>query len=80
VTARKDDVPAAVQAAIVNVAGLNSSSAGGGSIQTTLADANSELLVTSAVGFAGVLARTRQRDADKSRRPLRCDVAEASRT
>jgi hypothetical protein len=35
VTARKDDAPAAVQAAIVNVAGLNSSSAGGGLIQTT---------------------------------------------
>ena len=34
VTARKDDA-AAVQAAIVNVAGLNSSSAGGGLIQTT---------------------------------------------
>jgi hypothetical protein len=35
VTASKDDAPAAVQAAIVNVAGLNSSSAGGGLIQTT---------------------------------------------
>jgi len=35
VTARKDDAPAAVQAAIVNVVGLNSSSAGGGLIQTT---------------------------------------------
>ncbi len=33
-TGRKDDVPAAVQAAFVNVAGLNSSSAGGGFIQT----------------------------------------------
>jgi len=35
VIARKDDAPAAPQAAIVNVAGLNSSSAGGGLIQTT---------------------------------------------
>jgi len=35
VTARKDDAPADVQAAVVNVAGLNSSSAGGGLIQTT---------------------------------------------
>jgi len=35
VTARKDDAPAAVQAAIVNVAGLNSSPAGDGLIQTT---------------------------------------------
>ena len=35
VTAKKDDASAAVQAAIVNVAGLNSSSAGGGLIQTT---------------------------------------------
>jgi len=35
VTAKKDDAPAAVQAAIVNVAGLNLSSAGGGLIQTT---------------------------------------------
>jgi len=35
VAARKDDAPAAVQAAIVNVAGLNSSSPGGGLIQTT---------------------------------------------
>jgi hypothetical protein len=35
VTARKDDAPAAVQAAIVNVAGLRSSSVGGGLIQTT---------------------------------------------
>ena len=35
VTAKKDDASADVQAAIVNVAGLNSSSAGGGLIQTT---------------------------------------------
>ena len=35
VTARKDDAPAAVQAAIVNVAGLGSCSVGGGLIQTT---------------------------------------------
>jgi len=35
VTVRKDDAHAAVQAAIVNVAGLNLSSAGGGLIQTT---------------------------------------------
>jgi hypothetical protein len=35
VTARKDDAPAAVQAANVNVAGLDSISAGGGLIQTT---------------------------------------------
>jgi hypothetical protein len=35
VTARKDDAPAAVQAAIVNVAVLDSISAGGGLIQTT---------------------------------------------
>ena len=34
-TARKDDAPAAVQAAIVNVAGLGSCSVGGGLIQTT---------------------------------------------
>jgi hypothetical protein len=35
VTASKDDAPAAVQAAIHNVAGLGSSSIGGGLIQTT---------------------------------------------
>lgn len=35
VTARKDDAPAAVQAAIVTVAGLGSCSVGGGLIQTT---------------------------------------------
>jgi hypothetical protein len=35
VTARKDDAPAAVQAANVNVAGLDSISGGGGLIQTT---------------------------------------------
>ena len=35
VTARKDDAPAAVQAAMANVAGLGSSSGGGGLIQTT---------------------------------------------
>jgi len=35
VTARKDDAPAAVQAANVNVAGLVSISAGGGLIETT---------------------------------------------
>jgi hypothetical protein len=35
VTARKDVVPAAVQAAIVNVADLDSISGGGGLIQTT---------------------------------------------
>jgi hypothetical protein len=35
VAARKDDAPAAVQAAIHNVAGLGSSSIGGGLIQTT---------------------------------------------
>jgi hypothetical protein len=35
VTARKDDAPAAVQAAIVNVAVLDLISAGGGLIQTT---------------------------------------------
>jgi hypothetical protein len=35
VTARKDDAPAAVQAAIVTVAGLGSCSIGGGLIQTT---------------------------------------------
>jgi hypothetical protein len=35
VTARKDDSPAAVQAAIVNVAGAGPISADGGLIQTT---------------------------------------------
>jgi hypothetical protein len=35
VTVRKDDAPAAVQAAISNVAGFGSSSAGGGLIHTT---------------------------------------------
>lgn len=35
VTARKDDAPAAVQAAMANVAGLGASSVGGGLIQTT---------------------------------------------
>ena len=35
VTARKDDAPAAVQAAIANVVGLGSASGGGGLIQTT---------------------------------------------
>jgi hypothetical protein len=35
VTVRKDDAPAAVQAAIDNVAGSSSISAGGGLIQTT---------------------------------------------
>jgi hypothetical protein len=35
VTARKDDPPAAVQAAIVNVAGVDSISVDGGLIQTT---------------------------------------------
>jgi len=35
VTARKDDAPAAVQAAIVTVAGLGLCSVGGGLIQTT---------------------------------------------
>ncbi len=35
VTARKDGAPVAVQAAIVNVAGLDSISGGGGLIQTT---------------------------------------------
>ena len=35
VTVRKDDAPAAVQAANVNVAGLGSSTGGGGLIQTT---------------------------------------------
>ncbi len=35
VTARKDDAPAAVQAAIFTVAGLGSCSVGGGLIQTT---------------------------------------------
>jgi SpoVK/Ycf46/Vps4 family AAA+-type ATPase len=35
VTASKDDAPAAVQAAIHNLAGLGSSSIGGGLIQTT---------------------------------------------
>jgi len=35
VTASKDDAAAAVQAATVNVAGLGSSSVGGGLIQTT---------------------------------------------
>jgi len=35
VTARKDDASAAVQAAIVNVAGVESIAAGGGLIQTT---------------------------------------------
>ena len=35
VTAKKDDASAAVQAAIVNVAGVESISAGGGLIQTT---------------------------------------------
>jgi hypothetical protein len=35
VTARKDDAPAAVQAAIVNVAGVGSISVDGGLIQTT---------------------------------------------
>ena len=35
VTARKDDAPAAIQAAIVNVAVLDSICGGGGLIQTT---------------------------------------------
>jgi hypothetical protein len=35
VTASKDDAPAAVQAAMANVAGSSSISAGGGLIQTT---------------------------------------------
>jgi hypothetical protein len=35
VTARKDDAPAAVQAAMANVAGLGACSGGGGLIQTT---------------------------------------------
>jgi hypothetical protein len=35
VTVRKDDAPAAVQAAIANVVGLGWSSGGGGLIQTT---------------------------------------------
>jgi transposase-like protein len=35
VTARKDDAPAAIQAAIVNVAELSSVSGGGGLIHTT---------------------------------------------
>jgi hypothetical protein len=35
VTARKDDAPAAYQAAITNLAGLASFSGGGGLIQTT---------------------------------------------
>lgn len=35
VTARKDDAPAADQAAITNIAGLASFSGGGGLIQTT---------------------------------------------
>ena len=35
VTDRKDDAPAAVQAAIANVVGLGWSSGGGGLIQTT---------------------------------------------
>ena len=35
VTARKDDAPAAVQAAMANVAGMVSMSGGGGLIQTT---------------------------------------------
>ena len=35
VTARKDDAPAAIQAANVNVAGVGSISADGGLIQTT---------------------------------------------
>jgi hypothetical protein len=35
VTGRKDDAPAAVQAAIANVVGLGWSSGGGGLIQTT---------------------------------------------
>ncbi len=35
VTARKDDAPAVVQAAIVNLAGVESIAAGGGLIQTT---------------------------------------------
>jgi hypothetical protein len=35
VTARKDDAPAAVQAAFLNLAGLNSISVDGGLIQTT---------------------------------------------
>jgi len=35
VTARKDDAPAAYQAAITNLAGLASLSGGGGLIQTT---------------------------------------------
>lgn len=35
VTARKDDAPAAVQAAIANVAGVRPFSGGGGLIQTT---------------------------------------------
>jgi hypothetical protein len=35
VTARKDDAPAAVQAAIVNIAGVDSISIDGGLIQTT---------------------------------------------
>lgn len=35
ITARKDDAPAAVQAAIANVAGFGSCSGGGGLIQTT---------------------------------------------
>jgi len=35
VTAKKDDAPAATQAAITNVAGVMSFSEGGGLIQTT---------------------------------------------
>ena len=56
----KDYVPAAVQVAIVNVAGLKLSSASDGLIQITLVDASNALQVTTGVGFAGLPVCRRQ--------------------
>jgi hypothetical protein len=60
VTVRTDDAPAAVQAALANVAGFGPSSPGGGLIQTPLVNASNACIVTSDVAFAGALARRRR--------------------
>jgi hypothetical protein len=78
-TARKDDAPAAVQAAIVNVAELSAVSGAGGLIQTTSGDTSNALIVTTVAGVVGVPVRRRQCGDGRSPQHLRCDADGASR-
>lgn len=79
VTARKDDAPPVVQAAMANVAELGSSSVGVIDPDHFWFYASSVWIVTSGVAFSGVPACRRQPGDGSSPQHLRCGAGGSSR-